>query len=230
MLVFFDLDDTLYDRGMPFLAATESFYGGKVADPREAYRRCMFRGAEVYLPSQRGEISMEEMTIYRWGTGFADVGIEMTAKEALEFQDLYCLKKDCLTLSPVIEDMLRYCAEHADGVGMITNGPSENQWQKLNRLGLERFMDRDMMIVSGDVGIDKPDLEIFRIAERRCHADPSELLYVGDSLENDIAPAAQCGWSTLWFNRNAHPGKPDIRPDLTVATEAELAAALRMKF
>lgn len=230
MIVFFDLDDTLYDRGMPFLAAAEEFYGRKVADPCKAYRACMFRGNEVYLPSQRGEISMEEMYIYRWRCGFADVGIQMTAKEALEFQALYRLKKDCISLSPIMEDMLRCCAEHAEGLGIITNGPSKNQWNKIRRLGLERFMEQSRMIVSGDVGIDKPDVGIFHIAEQRCKAAPNELLFIGDSPGNDIAPAIQCGWHTIWLNRNAHPDDPGIHPDMTVTTEAELAAALRTQF
>lgn len=227
MTVFFDLDDTLYDRSAPFFAAAEEYYGGKVTDLRQAYRACMFRGSEVYLPSQHGEISMDEMAIYRWGRGFADVGMEMTAAEALEFNDIYNLKKDCISLSPVMEDLLRCCAENA---GIITNGPSDKQWNKIHRLGLERFMERDLLIVSGDVGIDKPDTGIFHIAEERCGAMPKELLYVGDSIENDVAPASQCGWRTVWFNRNAHSNHTDISPDITVATESELAAVIRMQF
>lgn len=225
MTVFFDIDDTLYDRSMPFRAAAQEFFRGAVPDLHEAYRICCARGDEVFNASQRGDISMDEMNIYRWGRGFAEVGISITPQEALDFQRLYRSMQDCITLSPVIEDMLQRCRERAC-TGVITNGPSEKQWNKICRLGLERFMDRDMIIVSGDVGVDKPDTAIFRIAQQRSGAKPDELLYVGDSLHGDIAGAESCGWHTLWFNREAMNLPDDIHPDAVVGNEDELPAVL----
>lgn len=227
MTVFFDVDDTLYDRGQPFIAAAQEFFSGTVADPRKAYLACSARGNEVFLPSQRGEISMEEMYIYRWSKGFADVGLSITPAEALDFQKLYRRKQDCITLSPIIEALLRDCAESADGLGIITNGPSENQWKKIRCLGLERFVKRDLIIISGDIGIDKPDAAIFRLAEQRSGKRPEALAYVGDSLKNDIYSAAACGWKTIWFHRDALPVPSDLHTEAVVETEEELAAEVR---
>lgn len=227
MTIFFDIDDTLYDRGLPFIAAAQEYFSGAVADPRKAYRACAERGNEVFLPSQRGEISMDEMYIYRWSKGFADVGVTISPKEALEFQSLYRRKQDTIDLSPVMEAVLRHCAASADGVGIISNGPSEKQWMKIERLGLERFMDRSMIIISGDIGIDKPDAAIFRLAEQRSGKDPAELIYVGDSLHNDMYSAAACGWRTVWFNRDFLPVPADLSADAIVETEEALLAAVK---
>lgn len=225
MTVFFDIDDTLYDRGMPFVIAAQEFFGGKVPDPREAYRLCKARGDEVFHASQRGEISMDEMYIYRWGRGFADAGISITPEEALRFQKLYRGKQDSITLSPVLENMLLHCSGRTR-TGVISNGPAEKQWNKVLRLGLERFMDRDMIIISGDVGVDKPDAAIFRIAEQRSGAKPEELLYVGDAPDGDIYSAEACGWRTVWFNREGSPVPADIHPLAVAENEEELAAVM----
>lgn len=226
MTIFFDIDDTLYDRSLPFKAAAREFFQGAVPDLNDAYRRCRARGDEVFHASQRGDISMDEMYIYRWGRGFADIGISISPEEAIGFQRLYRRNQDSITLSPVIEDMLRYCSGHT-GIGIITNGPSEKQWNKIFRLGLERFVPREMIIVSADVGIDKPDPAVFRIAETRSGADPEELLYVGDSLDNDIFSAEACGWRTLWYNREALQIPEGIHPVGIVGNEDELSSEMK---
>lgn len=227
MTIFFDLDDTLYDRGLPFMLAAEEFFGRKLPDPRKAYRTCSARGNEAFLPSQRGEITMEEMTVYRWGRGFEDVGIPLAPKEALDFQRVYMEKQTTIALSRTMEALLTRCRDAADCCGIITNGPTDKQWKKIDLLGLERFFDREMLIVSGDVGIDKPDPAIFRMAEARSGAEPGQLLYVGDSLKTDIAPAIACGWKTIWLNRDGVPRPENLPITAEVSSEEALAEAIR---
>lgn len=226
MTVFFDIDDTLYDRGLPFISAAEKFFGGAVSDPREAYRCCTRRGNEVFLPSQRGEISMDEMYIYRWGKGFEDVGISISPAEALSFQQLYRSMQNKITLSPVIEKLLTECAGRTDRLGIITNGPLEKQWNKIARLGLERFFHREMIIISGDIKIDKPDPEIFRLAEKRSGTASEEIYYAGDSLFNDIYPASACGWHTIWFNRDGKSVPAHLPAEAIANTEEEFAVEI----
>jgi len=88
--VFFDLDDTLYDRAMPYLAAFRQFFGvrykGRAAQAFDAVIR---RGYEVFKPAHTGQITMEQMHIYRHQTGLRDVGISVTPEQAL----LACLRK-----------------------------------------------------------------------------------------------------------------------------------------
>lgn len=226
MNVFFDIDDTLYDRGMPFSIAADEFFGGKVQNSRAAYEACSIRSNEVFLPSQRGEISMEDMYIYRWGKGFEDIGIKITAREALDFQKLYDSKKGMIALSPTLEEMLKICVEKADHVGVITNGPSQNQWNKVQRLGLKKYVNKNLIIVSGDVGIDKPDPGIFKLAMERSGGNTGKYLYAGDSVKNDIYPAAACGWNTIWFNKTDQEIPTDLVCSSIVRSEAELAEAV----
>ena len=64
--IIFDVDDTLYDQVIPFWNAYKAVFKDRFQLPMDdlfaASRR---RSDEVFGPSQRGEITMEEMYIYR---------------------------------------------------------------------------------------------------------------------------------------------------------------------
>ncbi|AWB96907.1 HAD family hydrolase [Agromyces badenianii] len=86
--------------------------------------------------------------------------------------------------------------------GVITNGELDFQSAKLERLGIrERF---DHVIASGDVGVTKPDAEIFRIALERFAADApvGHAAYIGDRLATDAMGAADAGLIGVWLNRH----------------------------
>jgi FMN phosphatase YigB (HAD superfamily) len=51
-------------------------------------------------------------------------------------------------------------------------------------------------IYSGDEGVEKPDPEFFRIAERISGQAGQRILYVGDNIEKDIKGAKNINWST----------------------------------
>jgi FMN phosphatase YigB (HAD superfamily) len=67
---------------------------------------------------------------------------------------------------------------------------------------------------------------------------PGEIAYVGDRLDNDIAPAAQAGLFTVWMRRgpwgyilSPHDRVladvlPGVAPSLTVATLSDLVTKL----
>ena len=70
----------------------------------------------------------------------------------------------------------------------------------LARLGLAGRFDAE--VLSLEVGVVKPDPEIFRIAAERLGLAPDEILMVGDTVEDD-GGAAQVGVRTLILPRSA---------------------------
>ncbi len=62
----------------------------------------------------------------------------------------------------------------------------------------------DEVIISSEVGCEKPDLRIFAEAARRWDFEPAELLYIGDSVHHDIEPCRKLGWSAVLI----HPHEP----------------------
>jgi putative hydrolase of the HAD superfamily len=69
----------------------------------------------------------------------------------------------------------------------------------LERLGVrDRFPVR---VISGVVGVEKPDERIYRLALERAEARAEEAVYVGDNPEFDVWPAAALGMTPVLIDR-----------------------------
>ena len=227
LTIFFDLDDTLYDRSIPYEQAFSQIFGGKYADKLpQAFDAVIHRGYEVFTDAHTGKITMEAMHIYRHQTGLADVGISITPDEALRFQALYAERQRHIMLSDTMRRVLELCRARFAAVGVITNGSVGSQTGKLKSLGMERWMPAQLVFISDAVGVMKPAPEIFRMAQRAAGGGPC--LFVGDSCTQDIAGAAACGWQTIWINRRGEEQPEKIRPNYTVTSEQGLFECLQM--
>ena len=215
---FFDLDDTLYDRENSFYFAYEKYFGKAEREYLDkAFAAWQFRGNEVFMPSQRGEISMEEMYIYRIQKAMADLGVEISDKESLDFQAAYADALDNIYLTDVVIGILDKCSTIFDRIGVITNGPSGHQRDKIASLDLDKWMDNSLYVISGDLGFDKPDKRIYEHAAKLADKRPRDLVMIGDSFANDVVAAKECGWKAVWRNKfNVEMPKKGIRPDLTI--------------
>ena len=86
---------------------------------------------------------------------------------------------------------------------LITNGFQEVQHTKLSGAGLEPYF--DTLTVSEEVGVKKPNPEIFRYALRKASATAEESLMIGDEMAFDIDGARAAGMDTLFFNPTGAP-------------------------
>ena len=93
-------------------------------------------------------------------------------------------------------------------IGLITNGPADVQRAKIDLLGIEPLL--DFALISGELGVEKPDPAIFHEALRRAGATPEEAIFVGDSPDHDIAGARAAGIRAVWMNRT---GRAWLHPD-----------------
>jgi putative hydrolase of the HAD superfamily len=90
-------------------------------------------------------------------------------------------------------------ALQAHRLGLITNGEGPQQRAKLATLGIsERF---SPIIVSLEVGLAKPDREIFELAATLAGVATNTCIYVGDRLDTDAQAAAGAGMRGVWLNR-----------------------------
>lgn len=64
----------------------------------------------------------------------------------------------------------------------------------------------DFVIVSGEVGVEKPDRRIFELAAAKAEVAPSEIVHVGDSVHHDVIGAADAGMMPVLLDRHGrHP-------------------------
>ncbi|GGJ02736.1 hypothetical protein GCM10008995_10630 [Halobellus salinus] len=76
-------------------------------------------------------------------------------------------------------------------VGLLTNGPSVAQRDKLTTLGWTNLF--DATLVTGDLNAGKPDSAAFEALLDALGSDPGQTVYVGDDVDTDIAGAADAG-------------------------------------
>jgi putative hydrolase of the HAD superfamily len=86
---------------------------------------------------------------------------------------------------------------------VISNNLIEETREKLAFCELAALV--DVVVVSGDEGMSKPDPRIFHIALDRLGVTAPQAVMVGDSWATDITGAARAGIRAVWFNPRARP-------------------------
>ena len=111
-------------------------------------------------------------------------------------------------------------------LGLITNGQRALQYKKLELTGLRYVFDE--IIVSGEVGVEKPDREIFDLMREKLGFAPREMVYVGDNPLNDVdGGAAAAGWRTVWVRSTRVSDYGKYKPDEVVNDVSELPVLLK---
>lgn len=228
--IIFDVDDTLYDQVIPFKKAIEKNFPNNNIDIDKLYEMSRKFSDEVFELTERGEMNLEKMHIYRIKEAFKYFGTTISQDEARTFQKDYQNNQKEIMLLPDIQDSFDFISKQNFTMGIITNGPKEHQKNKIKQLGLEEWIQKNNMFISSEVGIAKPDVRLFELVQKQMNLVPSKTYYIGDSFENDIVGASNAGWNTIWINRkNKEVPCVDIQPDFVVNRENSLLAILKNK-
>jgi putative hydrolase of the HAD superfamily len=110
----------------------------------------------------------------------------------------------------------------------IKTGVVANSWPDPARIlradaerhGLAALL--DTMVFSSDLGVMKPEPEIFLHACRELGVEPAHTMFVGDRLDTDVQGAANLGMTTvqaLWFSADDTQG---IEPDFMAFTPMDV--------
>jgi HAD superfamily hydrolase (TIGR01549 family) len=125
-------------------------------------------------------------------------------------------------------DALRRLRRAGWRIGILTNGMADNQLGKIRNTGLNRLV--DAWCISDEVGIRKPDPEIFRLAAERCGSSPNRGGWmIGDNLVLDVAGGHAAGLRTIWLQPKRRPESWSFvgpAPDFTVDSVAEAVEVL----
>ena len=100
-------------------------------------------------------------------------------------------------------------------IGMVSNGNSYPE-----RSGLPNTF--HFTVFAHECGFAKPDPRIFEAVLVKSGSRPEHVLHVGDSLENDVLGANNCGLHSVWLNRNRATNETEIEPGLEVRDFHEL--------
>lgn len=82
-------------------------------------------------------------------------------------------------------------------IGIVTNGRFATQQAKIQSCGLLPYFDD--VLISEEIGIQKPDPHIYFLACKHLNVAMRECLFVGDNANTDIAGARAAGMDCLWI-------------------------------
>lgn len=233
--VFFDLDETLVDDDRCMrVAVTQTC--NKLAelypqiDPGQldaTYLRVANEwwtdSGSVPLASNSGTSDGRAIRTEVWGKSLVACGL-VAQSVAIEAADIYSQeRKATYCLFPDVDEVLN-TLHKTFVLGVITNGP-DTQLEKIDSTSLTDYM--DVVIISGEVGVGKPDPGIFTRALISVQVSPREAIYVGDSLTWDIGGAKNAGLYSVWINRNRMRRPHDAaQPDVEITTLRDLIPIL----
>jgi putative hydrolase of the HAD superfamily len=200
--LFFDLDHTLWDfeknaeESLKDLHAKHNLTRHNIA-PDDFVSKYSEINHAMWRLYHRGEIDKEYLRTQRFIDTFRhfDVPAESIPPN---------LWDEYLELLPYRTNLMEGCIDVLDylkpkyPMTIITNGFKEVQHRKMSNSNLTRYFDH--VVISENVGHQKPAKEIFEHALELNKCKPSEVLMIGDNIEADIQGAVNAGIDSVFFN------------------------------
>ena len=210
--IFFDLDRTLWDFDAAAEVAFERIYEKydlqslgipNAHEFHEVYHPLNERLWELY---REDKITKDYLNRTRFVLPLEHYGIHDTNLADHLSVDYVYWSPRIVRLVSGAKELLDYLKPKYH-LHLITNGFREVQHIKLNASGLEPYF--ETLTVSEEVGVKKPNPEIFLYALNKAQASVEESLMIGDEMAGDIDGARAIGMDQVLFNpkREAVVGK-----------------------
>ncbi len=206
--LFIDLDDTLYDFSG---ASRESF---QETYDKLGYDR-FFESFEHYLSIYEpynlelwriygeGKITKEELNRRRYSHPLESVGIDNP-----ELAMTFC--REALSRIPTKNKLMPGAVELLEYLRpkyrlfILSNGFKELQSHKMRTAGISNYF--DALILSEDIGVNKPNRELYDYALKKTGSTLNESIMIGDMFDTDIIGAANAGMNQIYYNHKEKSG------------------------
>lgn len=201
--IFFDLDHTIWDFDRNAEETlTELYQQYELAtlglnSCTEFIKTYTENNHLLWVEYHLGNITKETLRSERFSKTFTQLGVSPEHIPA-QFED------DYVRLTPIKTNLfegskkvLAYLQEKYT-LHIISNGFKESTLTKMHHSGLNPYFSN--VIISEDVGVNKPHQAIFEYALNKAAAEKHESIMIGDSLEADIRGAQGYGMKAIYFN------------------------------
>ena len=159
--------------------------------------------AELLVPfieEQTGSVDREWV-----GTTYLDASLGRTSPERFwsrfgispELEDAYLSRH---TLLPGVKELLNEAKRKGVAVWCLSNDVGRWSEKLRSNFHIEELLAGS--VISGDVGVRKPDREIYEILIKRCGYNKEELLFV-DDREKNVQAARDLGIEAILFDSKA---------------------------
>lgn len=190
--VLFDFDDTLQSREDGYKGYCDFFLKKYFPNISQEERAVKMDEMERYVDGgyrPREEYFTELVSVWNWKNA-------PKLEELCEHYDKYFGK--FTAVFPEAFEVVKTLRERGYLLGIVSNGPSFLQNTKMDTAGVRPFF--DVVMISGDYGVHKPDRALFDIAAEKLGVPNENCLFVGDHPVNDIKGALGADMKAVWMN------------------------------
>ncbi|GAB2744244.1 HAD family hydrolase [Salinifilum aidingensis] len=199
--VSLDIDDTLLDSESAARAGLRALVGTERAWP--VWRSVTERHEQHYFA---GEFDFDTMRVRRTRAFFAEFGEHIDDAEADRRERVRAAAmRRAWRLFGDARPCLDWLRANGMRLAVVTNAPGQYQRAKIEALGLAGCF--DALVISGEIGVRKPDPRIFRGASEALGLAPERIVHIGDRLSTDALGSGRAGMRGVWLNR-ARAGHP----------------------
>jgi YjjG family noncanonical pyrimidine nucleotidase len=218
--IFFDADDTLFDYPRAERAALRACLREfrlriKTGLFLDSYRR---HNSEVWKSFERGETDQATLRIERFRRLAIELKISDFPLERISTFYLEALSGQ-RQLMPGALVTVRALAKKFP-LALVTNGIASVQRRRFEASPITPYF--QAVVISEEVGVAKPNPQIFAPALQKIGIEAGEVLYIGDSVSSDMAAARNAGMDFCWFNPSRVPLPAGQAPAFIIAAITEL--------
>jgi len=223
--VLFDLDGTLLDFFGDAERALKEAMRRQVAMPThwaaffEVYVAAALRRWDEYVA---GELERDQMRRLRVADALEQTGLEVDKTEAVVSDYLRLLQANP-TVMPGARQVFAELGRRYR-IGLVTNGLLDTSARRIERTGIGSYF--ETVVISEAEKLFKPDPAIFHEALRRLGVEAGRAVFVGDSLEYDVAGARAAGMRSVHYCRDGSAAEGDPQPDMVIRDLRELLEIL----
>lgn len=202
-VLFIDLDDTLYDFTSNSTDAYREVYAfmeyGRWFRSFEHYYEIYWaRNKELWVLYADSKITKEQLNAERYTHPLRVMGVPDADAVGARFWE-ESMKRLPLgaRLMPHAREVLEYLKPRYR-IYILSNGFAELQSRKMQSAGIAHYFDG--VVLSEDIGVNKPHRAIFDHALRVAGVTADRALMIGDNYEVDIKGACGAGIDQVFYN------------------------------
>ena len=201
-VIFFDLDETLYDyTTISRLANKEVSVLVQALGicEEKKFRKALEKATDIAYKKYGTKPKVFDRRL-RFKIAFTLLKVK-PSKDLLELLNLkyWNVILENIRPYPDVIPTLTTLKDLGIRLGILSDGLVEIQEKRLKALGISRFF--DFTVFSEEIGINKPSPKVFKYALKVANTSPRESAMVGDNVKTDIYGANRVGMLSIWIRR-----------------------------
>ncbi|MFG6494934.1 HAD-IA family hydrolase [Fictibacillus sp. UD] len=227
-LLLFDLDDTLLNSDWFKIGLIQTLGIHPITKDLDA---SLFLAQKLQVSShliallKKRLITPLNFRRARWRHAFSHFGLTIDDKQIDELDTLF-VKTGllCIEQSPTLITMLHELKAHYE-LAIVTNALYDPR-QKVQQMGLSEVFSPESIFHGEELGLRKPDRELYYAPLEQFDHRPEQTLFIGDSWTHDIAGPIDFGMDAIWINARGSKPLTEHKPFAIVSDVMEIREIL----